>query len=185
MSMGMWRGLGRTLSLAGMCCIAGCASVGGKNGEVAGIAVETEFNVRSASVVILRQNLMERHTQFEPHYWAGAIGYTNNGFVAVRDPGLIPAEARLKIAGLITEENKDRETMYREIARANGRPDWESQLQTIFGSRWIKRAPLGWYIRDSRGQWRIKAAQHDQESPSWLTPWFPAWLPSWLPGSTR
>ncbi len=163
----------------------GCASNVTKNGEAVENAVETEFNVRSASVVIIRQNLVERHAQFEPHYRAGAIGFTYNGFVAVRDPALIPADALVKIVRLVTEENKDRETMYREIARANGRPDWEPQMQQIFGSRWIKRAPLGWYLRDSRGDWMKKEARHNQESSSWLTPWLPTWLPSWVPGNAR
>ena len=163
----------------------GCASNASKGADDAEKAIEVEFNVRSASVVIIRQNLVERHTQFEPYYRAGAIGFTHNGFVAVREPGLIPADALVKIVHLVTEENKDRETMYREIARANGRPDWEPQLQNIFGARWIKRAPLGWYIRDARGQWVMKEARHNQDSSTWLTPWLPSWTPSWLPGSTR
>ncbi len=183
MSMRISVGLHSLFSMACVCVVVGCANTGGKNGETAEVATEAEFNVRSASVIIIRQNLVERHTQFEPHYRAGAIGYTRNGFVAVRDPQLIPAETRVKIVGLVTEENKDRETMYREIARANGRADWESQLQSIFGTRWIMRAPLGWYIRDSYGQWMKKEARHNQESSSWLT--MPSWLPAWLPGSTR
>jgi uncharacterized protein YdbL (DUF1318 family) len=164
---------------------AGCANDGAKTGVPTEAVKETEFNVRSASVVIIRQNLVERHAKFEPHYRAGALGFTHNGFIAVRDPALIPADTLVRIARLVAEENKDRETMYREIARANGRPDWEPQLQNIFGERWIKRAPLGWYFRDPRGQWTMKEARHNQESSTWLTPWLPAWVPSWVPGNTR
>lgn len=145
-----------------------CAGFGGNEA-----APEIEFNVRSASVLIIRQNLANRHEEFNPHYQSGAIGLTEDGMIAVRDSSMIAADMRVKLLRLVTEENKDRETMYREIARANGRPDWEARLQFVFGARWIQRAPRGWYIRDSRGQWIMKDARREGQSGSWLPSWFP------------
>ena len=154
--------------LASALLLSACAGFGG---NVA--APEIEFNVRSASVLIIRQNLANRHEEFSPHYQSGAIGLTEDGMVAVRDAGMIAADIREKMLRLVLDENKDRETMVREIVRANGRPDWETRLQFVFAARWIQRAPRGWYIRDGGGRWTKKEAQREGLSSSWLPLWFP------------
>ena len=156
------------LLLSSALLMSACAGFGNKE-----VAPEIEFNVRSASVLIIRQNLASRHEEFSPHYQSGSIGLTEDGMIAVRDASGIAAEIRVNLLRLVMEENKDRETMYREIARANGRPDWETRLQFVFGARWIQHAPRGWYIRDGRGRWTMKETQHDGQSSSWLPSWFP------------
>jgi len=101
----------------------------------------------------IRKSLVERHALLKEHFQAGVIGLTHDGLVAMREPGRLAQDLRATIDRLVTEENKDRSTMYREIARANGRPDWESQFQFVFAERWLNRAPADWYHRDAGGQW--------------------------------
>ncbi len=112
-----------------------------------------EIDVSTAAVVVIKKSLAGRFMFLKPHFDSGAIGLTIDGLVAMRDLQAIALAQTLKVENFIAEENKDRATLYREIARANGRPDWESDIKAIFGERWISRAPVGWYYRDITGKW--------------------------------
>ncbi len=112
-----------------------------------------EIDVTTAAVVVIKKSLAGRFMFLKPHFDSGAIGLTIDGLVAMRDLQAIALAQTLKVENFIAEENKDRATLYREIARANGRPDWESDIKAIFGERWISRAPVGWYYRDITGKW--------------------------------
>ena len=71
----------------------------------------------------------------------------------MRNFGPIAALDRADLITLVADDNKDRSTLYREIARANGHAEWETDLRATFGQRWISRAPSGWYYRDSAEAW--------------------------------
>lgn len=125
-------------------------SVSAMSAETVG---DTDFDVQSPSVMAIRKSLAERHAILKEHFQAGVIGLTHDGLIAMREAAGLAHDMRARLERLVAEENKDRGTMYREIARANGRPDWESQFQNVFAERWISRAPIGWYYRDSGGRW--------------------------------
>jgi uncharacterized protein YdbL (DUF1318 family) len=112
-----------------------------------------EIDVTTAAVVVIKKSLMGRFVFLKPHFDSGAIGLTIDGLVAMRDLQAIALTQTLKVENFIADENMDRATLYREIARANGHPDWESNIKAVFGERWISRAPAGWYYRDSAGKW--------------------------------
>ena len=98
-----------------------------------------------------------RHSQSLQPYWnSGAIGLTADAMVEVRDLGSVPLPERTRLRKLVSDENADREALYREIARANGHPDWEDQIRATFAERWIAKANRGWYFRDSKGNWQRK-----------------------------
>ncbi|MEO8102608.1 MAG: YdbL family protein [Betaproteobacteria bacterium] len=125
------------------------------------LAAETafEFNVDSAAVMAIRKSLAQRHTLLKEHFEAGVIGLTHDGWIALREPASVAADVRARVELLVEEDNKDRGTLYRELARANGRPDWEYKFQSTFAARWIDRAPVGWYYRESGGQWVRKSGR--------------------------
>jgi uncharacterized protein len=56
----------------------------------------------------------------------------------------------------VTEENNDRAALYREIAKANDHPEWETNIRDTFGRRWIVNAATGWWYQDSNGAWKQK-----------------------------
>ena len=116
-------------------------------------ADQPEFQVDSAAVVAIRQSLAVRYLQLKIHFQQGVIGYTQDGLIALRESASLAKEQRAELERLISEENKDRGVMYREIARANNRPDWEDRFRSVFAERWISRAPVGWYYRNSSGTW--------------------------------
>lgn len=84
---------------------------------------------------------------------AGAIGFTNNGLVAIRDRSAVSLQDRRNLETVVADENRDRQAVYREIAVANGHPEWESDIQNTFAKEWIQKARPGWYRQNANGDW--------------------------------
>lgn len=87
---------------------------------------------------------------------SGAVGFTRDGLVAVRDASKVSLSQRAQLNATVAEENRDRAALYREVANANGHPEWQSQIQATFAKGWIERAPAGWYYQDASGAWKRK-----------------------------
>ena len=100
--------------------------------------------------------MQQRHSQLAPHYSSGAAGFTRDGLVALRDASAIPLAQRPQVNALVAAENQDRLALYREIARANGHPEWEGDIRAKFGERWIAKAQSGWWVQDAAGAWKKK-----------------------------
>ncbi len=125
-------------------------------GAVHAQAQAPDLDVTTPAVTVIKQSLAQRFAKLKPHLDTGAIGLTHDGLIAIRDLAFVAANERVSVENHVAEENKDRAVLYREIARANGRADWESDLKLTFGQRWINRAYAGWYYRDSAGKWLRK-----------------------------
>jgi len=95
--------------------------------------------------------MQQRHDQLAGHYTSGAVGLTRDGLVAVRDAALVPLAQRQAVNGLVAAENQDRQAMYREIARANGHPEWEEEIRATFAQRWVQKAAPGWWYQNNAG----------------------------------
>lgn len=121
----------------------------------AAYAQQANLDISSPGVAKIEASMRSRHAQLLPYYTSGGVGLTNDGFVAVRDAKLIPLNARKTVNQLVADENRDRAALYREIASANGHPEWEAQIRETFARRWIERAQSGWYYQ-SAGGWRAK-----------------------------
>lgn len=115
-----------------------------------------DINISTPAIERLRQSMADRYRQhLEPLLDSGAVGLTENGLIAVRDANAVPLNQRGQIAQLVEQQNRDLQALYREIARANGHPEWESRIQSTFAERWIGNARQGWWYR-SGGGWRQK-----------------------------
>lgn len=86
----------------------------------------------------------------------GTVGFTADGLVAVRDASAVPLAQRAQVNTTVADENRDRNSLYREIANANGHPEWESQIRETFAKLWIEKARSGWYYRSAAGTWKKK-----------------------------
>lgn len=118
-------------------------------------AVELNLDISSSAIAALESKMKARHQILKPYYDNGAIGLTSNGLITVRDAKAIALKERNKVNGLVADENKDRDAMYAEIARANGHPEWRADIQSTFANRWISNAPSGWWYQSSGG-WKQK-----------------------------
>jgi uncharacterized protein len=119
-------------------------------------AQTADLNVSTPAIRALTQSMEARHGQLKKYYDSGAVGFTQDGLVEVRDQNLIPLPERNGARKLVAEENADRVSLYREIATGNNHPEWEADIRSTFAERWISRATAGWYYQDSAGAWKQK-----------------------------
>ena len=87
---------------------------------------------------------------------AGALGFGNDGMIVVRDAGKLGLKDRVVVNNAVADDNRDRNAVYREIAVANGHPEWESQIRRVFAAQWIESARPGWWYQDPSGSWKQK-----------------------------
>jgi uncharacterized protein YdbL (DUF1318 family) len=114
---------------------------------------QANIEIDTPAIVSLKQRMQQRHNQLEAYYARGAVGLTRDGLVAMRDANAVPLAARQSVNALVAAENQDRNAMYREIARANGHPEWEADIRSTFAQRWIQLARPGWWYQSADGSW--------------------------------
>ncbi|MCG5516744.1 MULTISPECIES: YdbL family protein [unclassified Ectothiorhodospira] len=119
-------------------------------------AQQPDINIRSSAIDSLRASMRQRASALRPYFQSGAVGFTSDGRVAVRDLNAVPLRDRSSVQRLVAEENADRDALYREIARANDRPEWESDIRKTFARVWVEEAPSGYWYQDDRGRWQQK-----------------------------
>jgi uncharacterized protein YdbL (DUF1318 family) len=119
-------------------------------------AAQANLEVNTPAIAALQSSMQRRHAELAPFLASGGIGLTRDGFVAVRDANAVPLAQRQQANGLVAAENADRGAMYREIARANGKPEWEGDIRATFAQRWIEKAQAGWYYQNNAGVWTRK-----------------------------
>lgn len=115
---------------------------------------QVDLNVSTPAINKIQNSMKNRHPQLAPHYASGAIGLTNRALITQRDASSIPLKDRNKVKQLVSAENADRNALYREIAKANGHPEWEANIRDTFASRWVANASKGWSYQDSNGAWK-------------------------------
>jgi uncharacterized protein len=115
------------------------------------MAQAQDLEVNTPAIATIKQSMQQRHAQLAPLYASGAVGLARDGTVALRDASSVPLAQRGQANALIAAENADRAALYREIARANGRPDWEPEIRNTFAQRWIERAQPGWWVQTAAG----------------------------------
>jgi len=117
-------------------------------------AAAPDLDVSTPTIRQITDSMKARHNQLAAYYDSGAIGYTADGLVDMRDANSISLAQRNVVRKLLADENKDRTALYTEIARANGHPEWAADIRATFAKRWIANAKPGWYYND--GAWKQK-----------------------------
>jgi len=86
---------------------------------------------------------------------SGALGFTSDGLITVRDASRLELKDRVAMNTAVADDNRDRKAVYREVAVANGHPEWESQIRDVFAKQWVASARSGWWYQ-SGGSWKQK-----------------------------
>ncbi|WP_292779664.1 YdbL family protein [Methylophilus sp. UBA6697] len=120
--------------------------------EALPVYAAVDLDVNTPAVAAVKASMQSRHLQLLPQYQSGAVGLTADGFVAVKEAGLVPLSQRSALAALVKDENTDRARLYQGMAAANGHPEWEGEIQRTFAQRWIDKAQAGWFVQRD-GQW--------------------------------
>ena len=115
------------------------------------------LDVSDPQIRAVTASMQQRFADLRKYFDSGVIGLTADGQVAVREQNGVPLAERATVARLVAEDNRDRATLYGEIARANKHPEWEADIRRTFARRWVERgAQPGWYYQDAGGRWQQK-----------------------------
>ena len=119
-------------------------------------AAAPDFNVNTPRIRQIQAAMKQRNAGLKKHYDSGAIGFTRDALVAIRDAKSISLKDKKKVNALVRDENADRNALYRAIADANGHPEWEPDVRATFARTWVQKAKRGWWYQDEKGGWRSK-----------------------------
>ena len=117
---------------------------------------QPDFNIKTPAIQAIQSRMESRFdSSLRPHFDSGALGFTEDGLVVVRDAAAIPLKDRVPVNTAVADENRDRKAVYREIAVANGHPEWEEQIRKVFAKQWVTSAKGGWWYQQG-GAWKQK-----------------------------
>ncbi len=120
-------------------------------------AQQAKIDINTPQINSIKARMAQRQrSSLNSLFDAGAVGFSNDGLVTIRDRAAVPLSERRSLESVVADENRDRKAVYREIAVANGHPEWEQDIRDTFAREWVKNARRGWYYQDSGGAWRQK-----------------------------
>ena len=118
---------------------------------------QPDINIRTPAIQAIQARMEARFNSIlRDAFNAGALGFTNDGLVVVRDAAKLDLRSRVSVNELVADDNRDRRAVYREIAVANGHPEWEAQIRSVFSQQWIASARSGWWYQTAGGSWQQK-----------------------------
>jgi len=117
---------------------------------------QADIDISSPAIRALTASMKTRAADLEAFLSSGAIGLTSDGLIEIRDANAVPLADRNRLRKLVSDDNADRNSLYREIATANGHPEWETDIRNTFSERWIANARAGWYYKTKAGAWTQK-----------------------------
>jgi len=119
-------------------------------------AQSPDISIKTPAIQAIQSRMAARFdSTLRAGFDAGALGFASDGTIVVRDAAKLPLKDRVKIQQAVAEDNRDRNAVYREVAVANGHPEWEGQIRDVFARQWIASARSGWWYQ-SGGSWKQK-----------------------------
>jgi uncharacterized protein YdbL (DUF1318 family) len=117
---------------------------------------QPDFNIQTPAITAIQSRMEQRFdSALRPHFDSGALGFTEDGLVVVRDAAALALKDRVPVNTAVADENRDRKAVYREIAVANEHPEWEGQIRSVFAKQWVDSARSGWWYQRG-GAWKQK-----------------------------
>ncbi|MEO5595671.1 MAG: YdbL family protein [Lysobacteraceae bacterium] len=116
-----------------------------------------DISIKTPAIQAIQSRMAQRFdATLRGGFDSGALGFTNDGLIDVRDAGKIALKDRVGMNQAVADDNRDRKAVYREIAVANGHPEWEKGIHEAFSKQWIASAHGGWWYQDASGAWKQK-----------------------------
>lgn len=117
---------------------------------------QPDFNIKTPAILAIQARMESRFdSRLRAGFDSGALGFTRDGLVVVRDAGKLALKDRVAVNQAVADDNRDRKAVYREVAVANGQPQWEGRIREVFAQQWIEQARAGWWYEDGGG-WKQK-----------------------------
>lgn len=115
-----------------------------------------DITINTPAIRAIQAKMEQRfNSNLRAGFDAGALGFSSDGLVTVRDASKLPLKDRVAINSAVADDNRDRKALYREVAVANGHPEWESQIRDVFARQWVESARSGWWYQTG-GSWKQK-----------------------------
>ncbi len=116
-----------------------------------------DITIHTPAIQAIQNRMTARfHADLESQFDAGSLGFGNDGLIVVRDASKVALKDRVGLNESVAEDNRDRKAVYREVAVANGHPEWETEIRQTFARQWVASAHKGWWYQDSKGGWKQK-----------------------------
>ncbi len=120
-------------------------------------AQEADINVSNPAIRALKESIRTRSDSIKPFMDKGNVGISRDGLLVVRTTEGLNLKQRAEVQQLVEAENRDRDALYAEIAKANNIPrEKVGDIKRIFAKSWIDQARSGWWIQDGQGNWQKK-----------------------------
>lgn len=117
---------------------------------------QPDITIKTPAIQAIQARMAERFdAQLRAGFDAGALGFADDGTIVVRDAAKLALKDRVTVNQAVADDNRDRKAVYREVAVANGHPEWEAQIRDVFARQWIASARSGWWYQTG-GAWKQK-----------------------------
>ena len=117
---------------------------------------QPDITIKTPAIQAIQARMATRFdSQLRAGFDAGALGFAGDGTIVVRDASKLALKDRVAVNQAVADDNRDRKAVYREVAVANGHPEWEAQIRDVFAKQWIASARPGWWYQ-SGGAWKQK-----------------------------
>lgn len=120
-------------------------------------AQAVDITIRTPAIQTIQDRMAARFdSALQAHFGSGALGFGRDGLLVLREAAAVPLKDRAALNQAVADDNRDRAAVYREIAVANGHPEWEPQIRETFAAQWIASARAGWWYQAADGGWKQK-----------------------------
>jgi hypothetical protein len=103
---------------------------------------EDATTVSNATIRELKSRMQTRYERLKPYFASGALKEGDDGYVAMRSIDSLSVREKSELRNLVAAENRDREQLYREVARAmNIDAGQVDRIAQIFAKEWQKSTP--------------------------------------------
>jgi len=115
-----------------------------------------DISIQTPAIQAIQARMQNRfNSTLRAQFESGALGFGEDGTIMIRDASILSIRDRVAVNTAVADHNRDRAAVYREIAVANGHPEWEGQIRDVFARQWIARARPGWWYQQG-GSWKQK-----------------------------
>lgn len=124
---------------------------------------KVDINVNSPAIEAINKRRIERYPALYAHFKAGRVGETRQGIVGVRDDAGLAGREKAEFLKVLKGENEDRETLFKEVLRANKLA--EDQLPNVrkaFARARYRALEVDLWFQTVKGEWRRKTGEDNK-----------------------
>ncbi|RLB28349.1 MAG: DUF1318 domain-containing protein [Deltaproteobacteria bacterium] len=100
---------------------------------------EDVTTVSNPTIRALKQRMKSRYAQMKPYYQKGMLREGDDGYVSLGNTSGLGLRDKRTLKGLVSAENNDRKSLYREVAKAlKIDPGQINRVAEIFAKEWQK-----------------------------------------------